>query len=82
MTENETGTVIIECAIEVHRESGPGLLETVYEVALSYLLKEKGLPNERQVPIPLETHWFKIRLPAELRRRSIKRWNRKSGQWA
>ena len=37
MTENEIGTAIIECAIEVHRELGPGLLETVYEVALSYL---------------------------------------------
>ena len=37
MTENEIGTAIIECAIEVHRELGPGLLETVYEAALSYL---------------------------------------------
>ena len=37
MTENEIGTAIIECAIEVHRELGPGLPETVYEVALSYL---------------------------------------------
>jgi len=29
-TENEIGTAIIECAIDVHRELGPGLLETVY----------------------------------------------------
>ncbi|MFU8849290.1 MAG: GxxExxY protein, partial [Opitutales bacterium] len=34
MTENKIRTAIIECAIEVHRELGPGLLETVYEVAL------------------------------------------------
>ena len=60
MTENEIGTAIIECAIEVHRELGPGLLETVYEVALSYLLTEKGFPNERQVPIPIQFRGIKF----------------------
>ena len=60
MTENEIGTAMIECAIDVHRELGPGLLETVYEVALSYLLKEKGFPNERQVPIPIQFRGVKF----------------------
>ena len=32
MTENEIGTQVIEAVIAVHRELGPGLLETVYEV--------------------------------------------------
>jgi vacuolar-type H+-ATPase catalytic subunit A/Vma1 len=32
MTENEIGTIVIEAAIAVHRELGPGLLGTVYEV--------------------------------------------------
>ena len=32
MTENEIGTRVLEAAIAVHRELGPGLLETVYEV--------------------------------------------------
>jgi len=36
MTENELGTIIVDAAIAVHRELGPGLLETVYE--LGYLL--------------------------------------------
>jgi len=54
MTENEIGTAVIESAIEVHRELGPGLLETVYEVALSYCLEEKGFPNQRQVSIPIQ----------------------------
>jgi len=32
MTENELGTIIVDAAIAVHRELGPGLLETVYEL--------------------------------------------------
>ena len=34
MIENDIGTIVVECAIAVHRELGPGLLETVYEVVL------------------------------------------------
>jgi GxxExxY protein len=54
MTENEIGTVIVESAIAVHRELGPGLLESVYEVALAYELRTRGLKAERQVPIPIK----------------------------
>lgn len=53
MTENEIGTIIIDAAIDVHRELGPGLLETVYEVALAHELRERGLKAERQVPVPV-----------------------------
>ncbi len=53
MTENEIGTIIITAAIEVHRELGPGLLESVYEAALTYELEERGLQVRRQVPIPI-----------------------------
>ncbi len=35
MHENEIGTIVIESAIAIHRELGPGLLETVYEIALA-----------------------------------------------
>ena len=41
MTENEIGTRVIEAAIAVHRELRPGLLETVYEVALARELADK-----------------------------------------
>ncbi|MDF1592836.1 MAG: GxxExxY protein [Desulfobacterales bacterium] len=54
MTENDIGTIVIECAIAVHRELGPGLLETVYEVALAHELRERGLEVERQVPVPIQ----------------------------
>jgi GxxExxY protein len=42
MTENEIGTIVVGSAIEVHRELGPGLLETVYEVVLAHELQQRG----------------------------------------
>ena len=42
MTENEIGTIVVGSAIEVHRELGPGLLETVYEVVLAPWNKSKS----------------------------------------
>lgn len=53
MTENEIGTIIIEAAIAIHRELGPGLLESVYEIVLAYELEQRGLSVKRQVPIPI-----------------------------
>ena len=53
MKENDIGTIVIECAISVHRELGPGLLEIVYEVALVHELSERGLDVKRQIPIPI-----------------------------
>jgi len=53
MTENEIGKVVIDSAIAVHRELGPGLLESVYEVILAHKLRQRGLRAERQVPIPI-----------------------------
>ncbi len=53
MRENEIGTIIIETAIAVHQELGPGLLETVYEVVLAGELQSKGLRVERQVSVPV-----------------------------
>lgn len=54
MTENEIGSVVIAAAIEVHRELGPGLLESVYEAALAYELEERGMLVARQLPIPIQ----------------------------
>jgi GxxExxY protein len=44
---------IIGAAIEVHRELGPGLLESAYEECLNYELNKKGIKSERQKPIPI-----------------------------
>ncbi len=44
---------IIGFAIEVHRQLGPGLLESAYEECLCYELKQSGLSFRRQVPLPV-----------------------------
>lgn len=54
MKENEIGKVVVDCAVRLHMELGPGLLETVYEVILAHMLQESGLRVLRQVPIPIE----------------------------
>lgn len=54
MTENEIGTIVVESAISVHRELGPGLLESVYEIVLAKELQDRGLKVERQVPVPIQ----------------------------
>jgi GxxExxY protein len=44
---------IIGAAIEVHRLLGPGLLESAYEECLCLELSLRGIPFERQVPLPI-----------------------------
>ena len=53
MIENELSKIIIGTCIEIHKELGPGLLESVYEEVLFSELKEKGLHVQRQVSVPL-----------------------------
>jgi len=54
MTEDEIGTIVVEEAVALHRELGPGLLEFVYEVCLAAALEQRGLEVERQKAIPIE----------------------------
>jgi GxxExxY protein len=50
---NDLTHTIIGAAIEVHKELGPGLLESIYEKCLTFLLKEKGLNLVTQQKVPL-----------------------------
>ena len=54
MTENEIGKIVVDCAVKLHMELGPGLLESVYEVLLAHRLEKLGMKVERQVHIPIE----------------------------
>jgi GxxExxY protein len=51
---NQLTDTIIGAAMEVHRGLGPGLLESSYEMCLCRELSIRGIPFERQVPIPVE----------------------------
>ncbi len=53
MNENSLSKTILDAAFKVHTETGPGLLETVYEVLLAHELRKAGLKVERQLPIPI-----------------------------
>ena len=53
MNENEIAMIVVDAAIAVHRELGPGLLESVYEVIFAYELEQRGLRVSRQVPIAI-----------------------------
>ena len=53
MTENEIGSVVVDTAIHLHRDLGPGLLESVYEIIMARLLEKKCLRVQRQVGIPV-----------------------------
>ena len=53
MYENELSKIIIGCAIDVHRELGPGLLESAYQECLYYELVSKGLKVEKEKSVPI-----------------------------
>jgi GxxExxY protein len=53
MLVNDITGSIIQSAIRVHNELGPGLFESIYEEVLFYELNKKGMFIERQVSIPV-----------------------------
>jgi len=61
MTENELSFKIIGIAIELHKNLGPGLLESAYEYALAHELREAGLFVEQQLNIPIVYKTIKLK---------------------
>ncbi len=53
MRENELSGQVIGAAIEVHKQLGPGLLESAYEECLAHEMKLRGIFFERQKAVPL-----------------------------
>ena len=50
---NELSYLAIRCAMKVHTELGPGLLESAYEACLAHELRKNGLKVEKQVALPV-----------------------------
>jgi iron complex transport system substrate-binding protein len=46
-------TIAVDCGFHIHRDIGPGLLESVYEAVLANRLSKLGLAVERQKSIPI-----------------------------
>ncbi len=53
MDVEELSAIAVDCGLKVHRELGPGMLESAYEAVLAHLLDKKGLFVERQKVIPI-----------------------------
>jgi GxxExxY protein len=67
MKENEISGQIVSSAIEVHRTlGGPGLLESVYEEALVYELRQKGFSVERQKIVPIDYKGIVLATPLRI----------------
>jgi len=64
-TLNKISYQVIGAVFKVHRELGPGLLESTYEVCLEYELIQKGLKVERQKALPVV--YFDMKLDAGYR---------------
>lgn len=65
MNENEIAKILFESALEVHRELGPGLFESVYEEILFYELTQRGLYVERQKAVPV--YYKEVKMEAGFR---------------
>tara|TARA_A100001037_G_C14739431_1_gene452516 strand:+ start:114 stop:494 length:381 start_codon:yes stop_codon:yes gene_type:complete len=54
MELNDISGTVIECSVDIHRELGPGLMESVYHRILTYEPRKRKFRVESEVPIPVE----------------------------
>jgi GxxExxY protein len=62
MTENEIATIVVDAAFKIHNALGPGLFESVYEAALDFELRKRGLRIDHQVGFPVHYEGVKLNL--------------------
>jgi GxxExxY protein len=62
MTENEIAAQVVDASLRVHQTLGPGLFESVYQAALNYELKKRGLGVIQQVGLPVQYEGVKLDL--------------------
>jgi len=54
MSENEVAKIVVDVAFHIHKQLGPGLLESVYEAIMIIELRKRGIQVENQVPVPVK----------------------------
>lgn len=57
---------VLDCCFYVHTKLGPGLLESVYEDSVSYILSKRGIPFERQKSLPIILDDYTIPSPLKI----------------
>lgn len=65
MTENEIAGIVVDAAYRIHKTLGPGLFESVYEAALEFEMRKRGLRVAHQVGLPV--HYEAVRLEVGFR---------------
>ena len=60
MHENEISKIIFDLGLKIHKNLGPGLLESAYEECLFYEIPKAGLFVEKQKPMPLTYEEVKL----------------------
>ena len=68
MTENDLSHAVIGAAIDVHRELGPGLIESIYEESLCHEFHLRGIAFERQKQVPVIYKNIRLAVPLRLER--------------
>lgn len=68
MHENEIAKIIVDCAFKIHKTLGPELLESVYQAALAYELRKRGLKvtTEQAIPVIYEEVKLDVGFRADL----------------
>ncbi len=62
MRLNDITGMVVDAAIRVHTELGPGLLESAYEACLTYELRKRGLRVQSQVELPVTYDGYRVDL--------------------
>ncbi|HEX3253668.1 MAG TPA: GxxExxY protein [Pyrinomonadaceae bacterium] len=65
MTENNIASIVVDAAYRIHKTLGPGLFESVYEAALEFELRKRGLRVVQQVGLPV--HYEEVKLEVGFR---------------
>lgn len=54
MDIEDLARIAVDCGFKLHKDLGPGLLESVYEILMAEAIQRRGLQIARQVPVPIK----------------------------